>query len=57
MKAAWETQEKVPVTAADVIWRTHPVSLPIRKRVTEQWCLAELKKSVKVQIKAARDLA
>jgi len=57
MKAAWEAQEKVPVTAADVSWRTHPVSLPIRKRVTEQWCLEQLKKSVKVQIKAARDLA
>ena len=57
MKTAWETQDKVPVTAADVAWRTHPVSLPIRKRVTEQYCLEQLKKSVKVQIKAARDLA
>ncbi len=57
MKAAWEAQEKVPVAADDVIWRTHPVSLPIRKRVTEQWCLEQLEKGVKVQIKAARDLA
>lgn len=57
MKAAWEAQEKVPVTAADVSWRTHPVSLPIRKRVTEQWCLEQMKKGVKVRIKAGRDLA
>lgn len=57
MKAAWEAQQRVPVTAADLTWRTHPVSLPIRERVTEQWCLAQLKKSMRVQIKAARDLA
>jgi len=60
MKAAWETQQKVPVAAADVTWRTHPVALPIRKRMTEQWCLARIdnvKHHVNQRSKAARHLA
>ncbi len=60
MKAAWETQQKTPVAAGDMGWRVCPVSLPVRKGLTEQSCLAQLentKAGVKQKIKPARDLA
>ena len=60
MKLAWETQEKVPVTAADVSWRTHPVALPIRKSITEESCLQTLNDAdgaFVAGVRAALDLA
>jgi len=59
MKAAWEATEKTPITAADVGWRVRPVSLPVRKRTTEEWCLAKLdnpKISMRERMHTARDL-
>jgi len=60
MKLAWETQKMVPVTAADVSWRTCPVKLPARKSFTEQGCLQRLrntKGSLPTRIRGALDLA
>lgn len=60
MKAAWEATEKTAVSAADVAWRVCPVSLPVRKRVTEAWCrrrLEDEKISVRERVHTARDLA
>ncbi len=60
MKAAWEATERTPVTAADVNWRVRPVSLPVRKRTTEAWCLQRLNSetiSVRERVHTARDLA
>jgi len=36
MKLAWETQKKVPVTAADVDWRVAPVSLPVSRSLLDE---------------------
>ena len=35
MKAAWETQKKAPITAADVDWRVRSVRLPVNKSYDE----------------------
>lgn len=42
MKLAWDAQKKVPITSADLSWRTCPVSLPVRKSITEQASLQRL---------------
>ena len=60
MKLAWKTQKKVPVTAADVSWRTHPVALPVRKSITEESCLQTLNDAdgaFVAGVRAALDLA
>jgi hypothetical protein len=60
MKLAWQSQKKIPVSAGDVSWRTCPVSLPIRKRISERSCLERLsnsKLSQQQRVFAARDLA
>jgi hypothetical protein len=36
MKLAWETQKRVPVTAADVDWRVAPVSLPVSRSLLDE---------------------
>jgi hypothetical protein len=36
MKLAWETQKKVPVTAADVDWRVAPVRLPMSRSLLDE---------------------
>jgi hypothetical protein len=60
MQRAWQSQKKVPISAADVRWRIHPVSLPVRQRITEQRCLDTLndsKLSKRQRTFAARELA
>jgi len=60
MKLAWQSQEKVPIAAADVRWRVNPVSLPVRQRIAEKQCLDMLnnpKLSRRQRTFAARDLA
>jgi hypothetical protein len=60
MKAAWEATQKTPVSASDLSWRVHPVSLPVRKRITETWCrqrLADPALRVRERMQTARDLA
>lgn len=42
MKAAWETQKKAPITAADVSWRSRPVRLPMRRSLNEAKSLRDL---------------
>ncbi len=42
MKAAWDSQKKQPVTAADLEWRVKPVALPVRHPDGEQRLLAVL---------------
>ncbi len=60
MKLAWQSQKKVPIAAADVRWRVHPVNLPVRQRIAEKQCLEMLnnpKLSKRQRTFAARDLA
>jgi hypothetical protein len=60
MKAAWESVERVPVTAGDVEWRVRPVSLPLSSRLVEEDLLRTLDNSEADQrerLRAARDLA
>lgn len=42
MKAAWESQKKQPVTAADLEWRVKPVALPLRFPNAEAEMLARV---------------
>jgi len=59
MKTAWESQKKVPVTAADVAWRVRPVQLPIKKSYNEDKFLKVLKDTTaktRTRIMAARKL-
>jgi len=59
MQQAWQTQRKTPLRAADVAWRVHPVSVPVRDTLIEEQLLAKLSnaqlKSTE-RIRAARDL-
>lgn len=42
MKAAWENQQKTPITAADIGWEVEPVALPVRATITEEAKTAQL---------------
>ena len=50
MKAAWESQKKQPVTAADLEWRVKPVALPLRFPNAEAAMLARVKNEKLPQI-------
>ena len=59
MKAAWDTQKKQTVTAADLEWRVQPVALPVRHPDAEPRLLATLadaKKPFAQRAFAARDI-
>ena len=59
MKLAWESQEKLPLTAEDVSWSVKSVSLPIRDSLIESQLLAMLKDdsaNIRSRLRAARDL-
>ena len=58
-KAAWDSQKKQPVTAADLEWRVKPVALPVRHPDGEPRLLATLgdaKKTFSQRAFAARDI-
>jgi hypothetical protein len=60
MKIAWQTQEKTPLTAADVSWRVRPVLLPVKRSYSEAKLLRELetmKGPAKPRVHVARRLA
>lgn len=59
MKAAWETQQKIPLTPADVGWRVEPVAMPVRDTLVEDSLLAKLDDTtLKTQerLRAGRDV-
>jgi hypothetical protein len=59
MKAAWDTQKKQTVTAADLEWRVQPVALPVRHPDAEPRLLATLadaQKPFAQRAFAARDI-
>ncbi len=59
MKLAWESQEKLQLTADDVNWAVKAVSLPVRESLIESNLLATVKDEsakLKSRIRAARDL-
>lgn len=59
MKAAWESVEKQPITAADLSWNVLPVALPPRDILDEAALRATLTDSqaaTKARTRAARDL-
>ncbi len=60
MKRAWEATEKTSVTASDIRWRVHPVSLPVLENldaVAASETLADENAEVKARVRAARALA
>ncbi len=60
MKTAWETQKKVPITAADVGWRSLPVRLPVSKSYNEAKLLKIIdntKTSTRQRVLTVRKLA
>ncbi|HZU34418.1 MAG TPA: hypothetical protein VFA18_00840 [Gemmataceae bacterium] len=60
MKAAFENSRKVPITAADVHWRTRAVKLPLSKRYNSKDLAARVANSklpVAQRLQAARNLA
>ncbi len=60
MKAAWDNQQKSPVTTADIGWDVAPVSLPVRDTITEEIMsvrLADQSLSDFDRVFAARNLA
>lgn len=60
MRAAWENAKKKPVSAADVHWRTTPVSLPLAPHLDEAKLSAKLGNSAErmgERVRASRDLA
>ncbi len=60
MKGAWDSMEKSAVTAADVQWKTLPVTLPLRDTVDAKKLLAVVSDPVAKQadrLRSARDLA
>jgi len=59
MRRAWESQEKVPLTAGDVGWSVKKVALPVRDSLIESELLAKLtdeSENLKARLRAARDL-
>lgn len=60
MEAAWKNVRLVPVTAADVHWRTTAVALPPSNALDEKQLtdtLADATADVRERVRAARDLA
>jgi hypothetical protein len=60
MKAAWEHQQKIPVTSADIGWQVESVSFPVRDTITEETMKARLADETLSdfdRVFAARDLA
>lgn len=61
MEAAWKTQQKSAVTAADLDWRVEPVVLPLRDRLRDEEphvrTLQDATASPADRTRAARDLA
>lgn len=60
MKRAWETTEKMPITAADLGWTVKPVALPPGKHLHEQelvQTLSDESQTDNVRVRAARNLA
>lgn len=59
MRKAWENTQKIPVTAADLGWRTAEVALPVRDTLDEaqlKAVLTDAKAEVRDRVRAARDL-
>ncbi|MDP6446813.1 MAG: hypothetical protein QGG36_31330 [Pirellulaceae bacterium] len=59
MKLAWQSQQKTPVSGADVSWLVQPVSLPVRNTLIEAELLQKISaesNAKKVRLRAARDL-
>ncbi|NLY99364.1 MAG: hypothetical protein GXY25_02385 [Pirellulaceae bacterium] len=60
MKAAWQSQRKVAITAGDVAWNVVPVSLPLRDELVENSLakgLADESLDLRARVRLARDLA
>ena len=60
MKAAWESQKKSPVAAADVVWRVEPVALPPGEHLVEDELVKLLEDDstdAKLRLTAAKHLA
>lgn len=59
LKAAWDSQRRQPVSAADLAWQARPVALPVRHPDGEKallQVLADPKRSFRDRAFAARDL-
>ncbi|MFV2068118.1 MAG: hypothetical protein ACC645_14180, partial [Pirellulales bacterium] len=59
MSRAWQATEKQPISAADIGWKTVPVTLPVSPHLNEEQLLAKLddpKASLRDRKNAARDL-
>jgi len=59
MKLAWESQQKHPLHASDVSWKTLPVALPVRDTLEENQLLAKLDDASQKptdRVRAGRDL-
>jgi hypothetical protein len=60
MKAAWQSQRKVAITAGDIAWNVVPVSLPLRDELVENSLakgLADESLDLRARVRLARDLA
>lgn len=59
MKLAWDSQQKYPLSAAEISWRVLPVALPVRDTLAEGQLLAKLDDVSQKQpdrVRAGRDL-
>jgi hypothetical protein len=57
MQRAWESTVKTPLAAADVAWRTQPVTLPVAPHLDEAKLRSDLKLGTAASITAADKLA
>lgn len=61
MKAAFENTKRIPVTSADIEWRTEPVVLPLRDRLQDLTSVEKVvldeKTPIRERTRAARDIA
>jgi len=60
LRAAWNSVERQPISAADVAWRAEPVLLPVSPRMSEEPLRQELNTAggdIKQRVRAAMDLA
>ena len=61
MAAAWALNAKVPITAADVSWKTEPVALPLRERLLYdaqlRQTLDDKDAKLRDRLRAARDVS
>ena len=60
MKAAWDSQARVPICADDVGWTVYPVALPVRDILLKDKLLAKVKdtkRSTRDRVRRARELA